>query len=560
MAPPPGARPAPDLRRAPGVIALLGVLFMATVAGSWWMTGAGMVVTPDSASYLSTAQHLADGQGLTSDFAPDTSTYTIEEQLELDGRVPLTEWPPLYPAVLGGGAVLGPDPLEVARVVNAFALGATAVLGALLIRRAVDPPPLVLAATALLVVLGPVQVAGLRLLSVPLVGQSAFVLSETLFLPLLLGALLVGARIARDGRRALVAAVALVGAATLTRYVGVAAGAGAAAMVLADPSAPGRGRVRRAVALLVTGPAAILLWAMAQRVVWGSGGGEVLAWHPPGTDALGDLVDVAGGWFLLPPSWPAPLRALLLLVAVAVPVSFVVRELRRGGARGAARGAAAPHPVVPVLVGLLTAAAGVLAVLVVTMVLVDANVPFAQRTLAPVQVLLQLAWVCVLYRWLADRPAWAPTTAVGVAALVLCAGSIAGLDEDRAALAESVRTAAAQRAGSPLRDLPGDAVVVTNEPARAWGETDAQVLLAPQGRHLVSDRPNSDYEDELRAVGALLGRRTGVVAHHPGLLGGDLPADLERVAGLVPIDGCGDAPELLTTPERVGELTALLRC
>ena len=88
----------------------------------------------------------------------------------------------------------------------------------------------------------------------------------------------------------------------------------------------------------------------------------------------------------------------------------------------------------------------------------------------------------------------------------------------------------------------------------------AQVLLAPQARHLVSDRRNPDYEDELRAVGELLGRRTGVVAHHPGLLGGDLSADLERVAGLVRVDGCGEAPELLTAPERVEELTAMLRC
>jgi len=520
------------------------------------MTSPGMVVSPDSASYLSTAQHLSGGLGFTSEFAPDTSTYSIAQQLDLDGRVPLTEWPPLYPAVLGGGAQLGPDPIDVARAVNAVALGATAVLAALLVRRAVDPPLPVLAATSVLVVLGPVQVTDLRLLSVPLLGQSAFVLSEALFLPLLLAALLVGAEVARCGRRTSLAAVVLVVAATLTRYVGVAAGAGAAASVLTDARGTGRRRRRRAAALLLAGPVVVVGWATVQRVLWGPGGGEVLAWHPPGREALADLVDVAGPWFLLPPSWPTGLRALLLLAAVAVPVWVAVREVRP--TRSADRDGGPQF--VPVLAGLLVAGAAVFAVLVVTMAVVDANVPFAQRTLAPVQVLLQLAWLCVLCRWLAGPTEWVPVATIAGLVVVLCAGSVAGLGEDREAIAESVRTTADDRATSPLRDLPPDVVVVTNDPARTWGETDARVLLAPQERHLVSDRTNPAYDMELRQVAELLAARPGVVVHHPGPLGGELPTDLEVVAGLVTIDGCGDPSALLTDPDRIDEVRSLLRC
>ena len=512
-----------------------------------------MVVTPDSSSYLSTAGHLAGGEGLTSDFAPDTSSYSIAEQLELARRVPLTEWPPLYPAVLAGGTALGPGALDVARIVHALAVAATAVLAALLVRRAVAPPPLVLAASGLLAVLGPVQASELRLLSVPLLGQSAFVLSETLFLPLLLAALLVGAHVARGGRRTLVAAVVLVAAATLTRYVGVAAGAGAAAMVLTTAGVGRRRRLRRATALLLAGPGVVVAWTVVRELLWRAGGGEELAWHPPGSEALVDLIDVAGGWFLLPEGWPAALRAFVLLILLAVPVVSALRGLRRSGR--------ARDDATVVLVGLLTAAVALFGVLVLTMAVIDVNVPFAQRTLAPVQVLLQLAWVCVLYRWAVHRagPEWVPTTAVVGVALVLCAGSVAGLGADREAIEEAARTTAEQRASSPLRDLPPDVVVVTNEPARAWGETSAQVLLAPRARRMVSGEADPGYGGQLREVDELLARRAGVVAIYPGLLGGGLTADLQEV-GLERLEECGDMPELLTAPGRVRELATLLHC
>ena len=532
---------------------MLALLFLLVAATSWWITAPGMVVTPDSSSYLSTAVHLARGEGLTSDFAPDTSNYSIAEQLELARRVPLTEWPPLYPAVLAGGTALGPGALDVARIVHALAVAATAVLAALLVRRAVAPPPLVLAASGLLAVLGPVQASELRLLSVPLLGQSAFVLSETLFVPLLLAALLVGAQVARGGRRTLLAAVVLVVAATLTRYVGVAAGAGAAAMVLAATGVGRRRRLRRAAALLVAGPVAAVTWTVVRELLWRAGGGEELAWHPPGSEALGDLLDVAGAWFLLPEGWPAALRVPVLLIVVAVPVASALNGLRR---RGRARDESAA-----VLVGLLTAASVLFGVLVVTMALVDVNVPFAQRTLAPVQVLLQLAWVCVGYRWAARRagPAWVPTAAVVVGALVLCAGSVAGLRADREAIEEAARTTAEQRASSPLRELPPDVVVVTNEPARAWGETSAQVLLAPRERRMVSGEADPEYEGQLREVDELLARRAGVVAIYPGLLDGGLAADLQEV-GLERLEDCGDTPELLGAPGRAREMATLLRC
>jgi hypothetical protein len=76
---------------------------------------------------------------------------------------------------------------------------------------------------------------------------------------------------------------------------------------------------------------------------------------------------------------------------------------------------------------------------------------------------------------------------------------------------------------------------------------------------MVSGEADPAYEDQLREVDQLLARRAGVVAVYPGLLGGGLVADLQAV-GLERLEECGDAPELLSAPERAQQLATLLRC
>jgi hypothetical protein len=72
-----------------------------------YMTPYGAAVSPDSVKYITSARNLADGNGLL--------------QLADNGElVPLTLWAPLYPVLLSAGALIGVDPWEFGRYLNAI--------------------------------------------------------------------------------------------------------------------------------------------------------------------------------------------------------------------------------------------------------------------------------------------------------------------------------------------------------------------------------------------------------------------------------------------------------
>ncbi len=111
------------------VLLLLGVI---TTGFFLWLTrhfGAG--TTPDSAAYLSVADHLLTGRGL----------------ITFDGS-PLTLWPPLYPALLAGFSYLfGSQPYAVVSVLNSFIYGFIVYLSGILFFRHLKSPWLALIGT-----------------------------------------------------------------------------------------------------------------------------------------------------------------------------------------------------------------------------------------------------------------------------------------------------------------------------------------------------------------------------------------------------------------------------
>ncbi len=77
------------------------------------VTHLGIGVSPDSVTYLNSAENLINGKGLT---------------VTLDGGRPLAHYPPLYPLMLSSLAPLGVQPAECARYLNALFFAASIVL------------------------------------------------------------------------------------------------------------------------------------------------------------------------------------------------------------------------------------------------------------------------------------------------------------------------------------------------------------------------------------------------------------------------------------------------
>lgn len=214
------AIPAMSARRARAAVLRLAPVIAGAIAlavGMFLIDGLPVGVAHDDGMYVLLAKALATGQGY--------------RWLNLPDAPPATHFPPGYPAVLALLWWLFPAfPANVVKfkLANAVFAAAAAVGTARFAERRLGMHPLSAAAFALVAMLG-----------IPTLTLSAMVMSEPLFLALLLPLLLLAERVldrADDPRRetfALLALGLLVGAATLVRSHGIALVAAVTLLLLA---------------------------------------------------------------------------------------------------------------------------------------------------------------------------------------------------------------------------------------------------------------------------------------------------------------------------------------
>jgi hypothetical protein len=564
------------------VAILFAVGLLAAAAPSW--ADPDVQVTPDSAAYLSAAQNLVEGKGITTAYPVETTRYPLDEQFEFDRQVPFTEWPPLFPVALASLMALGAGAVEAVQLLNGLSLAATAILAVLIVRRLAGGRLVPALVAAVLVLLGPVASTSHPLEAANPIGQAARALSESFYLPLFLATLLLATR-SDEGpsgprRRRRVGAPLLAAAASLTRFVGVAAGAGAAGALVLRPDR--RQHLRRIVALLAAGPAGILLWSGLRSLWWGAGSGEELGWHPPTGESWHELVDVLGGWCLLPPSLPWPVRGTIAAAALAAVVVVTLDPRRRRRVTGPELSVGSPAG--DLLSALVVAAVVHVLVVVATVTFFDAGVPLSQRTLGAAQAALYLAAFGLVVGWvLRQRVPLRRMLASGAILLVALAclpGSLwlvgarsqAGLGRSSLATSSSAPTERTSvspvdggQTGSLVPDVPADMVVVTNMPGRLWFETSAQLLMVPPSVLPVSGRPNPDLVAQSHDVGQLLAERDGIVVLHEAAQGagrsiGSVRESLVEHAELVPLGACGTDVEVLARRATAAAIAALIGC
>ena len=390
----------------------------------------GPRLSPDSITYLSVADHLRHGRGLT-DFTGE----------------PFTVFPPVYPVVL---SVFGSS-LTWARLVNTVSFAVSLVLLHRLLTPRVRPWVAAAAVLAIAVCQGEVVV-------------TASTFSEPLFVALSLAVLLVLDRPHLSTRRA-AAAGALAGVGFLTRYAGV--GLVATVVLVIVFAALGReGERVRSFRPVAAGAAAAVLvsgaWLVRNVVAagqamgprWSGGTSEswqVLLWRPfeaIGTNLVGDALDAA---------------RVAGVVATVVFVAAIVVMVRR-------------RPWSPVDLGMVLLGGTSFVVPVVARAMTASDV--SPRVVSPALPCLAYA-VAVLVDAVVPRrrvcmPRWRSVVGMMTAALV-----VAGLAWSAwQGAAESVRFARLPGSGdrnvySPalheaIDALPADTVVLTNNPWGVW--------------------------------------------------------------------------------------------
>lgn len=431
-------------------------------------------VSVDSGEYLAVAEGLTRGEGLTMPYVGYDEAYRI---VRPGDRIPMTQFPPLYPAVLAGASeVTGLSLHAGARAVGIASFAAFAVLGAYLVWRAARS----LAYAAL---------AGALLLGPDLVTIHAMAWSEQLMLVALTGALLCSARVVERPSPGRVVALAFCcAAASMARLAGVAA-IPAGALVVAMAVGPPTWRRLRAAGLF--GAATIaptIAWFVRNAVVTGAVSEKEPAWHPPSLTVLGQAAQTIGGWIL---PWRAPAMALGIVASVAAIAALV--SGRRSIPRLARRS----------LLGLCVVyAASYVVFLLLSRTLLDQNIPFDQRLLSP---LLALAAIggC------ASIPDLTPSTRRALArtavALVACLSLVRGgalsfrFPETTVAAYTSNRWRSSETLAY-ARGLPRSARVITNAPDPLWFWDDRVTQILPPRSSLYSGEPNESYSAQLNEL------------------------------------------------------------
>lgn len=276
----------------------------------------GVGIGSDETSYISMARNVADGNG----FETYLGRYTAN-------------WPPLFPALLAVGVLLGLDAPDAARFLNAATFGLLVCLSGLYLARRVESRLLAVGvATALLV-------------SPTLMSASSAALSDGPFLLLVLLSLSALDGHLHGGRRsALVWAAVFASLSVLTRYAGALVVAhGVLTLLLAGRN----GRRGIAIYVLVTG-VPISAWMVRNALTvgsvlgrWQSGDGPLAVTRESGLlirECLHTLVDVMfhlywGRSWIVQLLGDAGALMLLILGLAAAALGYVVVFRRWGGDR-----------------------------------------------------------------------------------------------------------------------------------------------------------------------------------------------------------------------------------
>ena len=277
-----------------GVLALLGIL----AAGiAQWCMSSDIGVTPDSLVYLSAADRLVEGKGLTPigyHFAP-----------AIPSGQSLVSFPPMYPLLLASTSLFTSDRLAGAKYIHSFLFAANVFLLGLIIY--ISSRSLWPALCAM----------GLFQTSFPLLSIYTMARAEPLFIFFLLSTLLGMVFYTRRAQLwLLVVCGSTAAGAIMTRYVGVIILLPLVLTVFIQ-SGPLRERAKRAV--LVGGVALLPLagWVIHNRLVAGSSTGRSLAFHFIGLVEARTFVD---SLMLLITSYALPGLVKLLLITIATVV------------------------------------------------------------------------------------------------------------------------------------------------------------------------------------------------------------------------------------------------
>ena len=279
----------------PALCAAAGVALV--LAREWKF---GVALHSDSVFYISVARSLLAGEGF----------------MQVVWG-PMGVWPPLYPLLLAAASLFVFDPHTVAGPVNAVIFGLIVLLVGHWLQRRLESRWLALWACLA------------TMLSLPLVREASWAMTEPLFILTATLSLTHLDRFLREGRDAsLLWAAAFAALTCLTRYIGVALVAAVALLLISQPGAAPWQKVRNIALHSLIALAPVGLWMARNYLLFGHIAGKQagVTYSISPTDFLDYVLRVLASW--LHPQWasreiPLAAEAALLVFCLALTAATV---------------------------------------------------------------------------------------------------------------------------------------------------------------------------------------------------------------------------------------------
>jgi len=470
------------VNRITPVVLVAAVAAAAALATSLLASRHDPGATVDSGEYLAVAEAVADGHGFTMPYVSYDEPYRLLR--EADDRVPMTQFPPLYPTATA--AVMeasGTSAMDATRWLNAAAFAITAALAVVTVRVATGSTAWAAA-------------AGVLMINPDFVFLSAMAWSEQLMVALLAGAVLALSLRQRSGRLAPLAIAALCAVlASLTRYVGVAVLLAVAWVVYREIRGSAARRLGAAGAVVAAGLAPLVLWFARNVGAQGEASDKTLAWHPPSTNAWHNALRSVTNW-VVRDNGATRKVVLVLLVALVVGAAVKGRAVWRRARRGL------EERTLPALAAVT--AALYLVVLLASRTVLDRNIALDSRQFAAIHLLLVVGATTAVARARPSPRRWG-AAALGVVALISLFRIGADTIPRFPTFVWSGYTTEAWKESptlARLRAVPEDVAIVTNAPDPIWLLLGREAFLLPLTTDLYTGRRNVDYRDQLLTLAA----------------------------------------------------------
>jgi 4-amino-4-deoxy-L-arabinose transferase-like glycosyltransferase len=439
----------------------------------FWIMAYGPGGTPDSVVYIETAKSLLAGKG-----------FCIQER-------PITHWPPGYPLLLAGAALVNPDIALSGRYLQALLLGANVILMGLAIYISGEHRLIVLFCAVVIFLFSPVTL---------LVHAMAW--SEAAFIMLSLSSYIcLAVYFAKNGFSWLLASAMFVGLASITRYVGITLIFPAILALVCLGKRSWKQRIMEIFTYVLIAGAPLVFWLFHNMIIAGNATNRRFAWHPVSLEhartLIMNLTDL-----VIPNSFSSGIYLMIVLnvlVFTFICTSFIIIYNKHTTERSTS----SPSFVLTFLSVIFPLL--YLIFLFVSKSSFDADIPLDNRLLYPVFVFILLAVVSLsrstglfLQRQYLTR---AFTTILIVITVLTCVrGGLAALDYRTGLYFTSPEYRDSETIAS-VKKLPDSLMIYSNGAAAITFLTGKVAASIPFKINPSTKKENPHYKDELKSLG-----------------------------------------------------------